>query len=78
MLFTVVDLAIRYRRPARLDDLLEVVSTAAVTGASVLFAQAVHAADGSVLAEGTVRIACVDAQNFRARRMPDWFKTGVA
>ncbi|MEJ0100620.1 MAG: tol-pal system-associated acyl-CoA thioesterase [Pseudomonadota bacterium] len=78
VLFTVVDLAVRYRRPARLDDLLEVVSTADVAGASVLFTQAVHAADGTVLAEGEVRVACVDAQSFRARRMPDWFKTGVA
>jgi acyl-CoA thioester hydrolase len=78
VLFTVVDLAVRFRKPARLDDLLEVVSTTEVGGASVLFKQAVQAADGSILAEGEVRIACVDARNFRARRMPQWFKSGVA
>ncbi len=78
VLFTVVDLAIRYRRPARLDDLLEVVSRARVAGASVLFEQAVQAQDGQVLAEGEVRVACVDAQSFRPQRMPDWFKVGVA
>jgi acyl-CoA thioester hydrolase len=78
VLFTVVDLSIRYRRPARLDDQLEVVSQAQVAGASVLFTQAVHAADGQVLAEGEVRVACVDAKTFRPQRMPGWFKTGVA
>lgn len=77
VLFTVVDLAIRYRKPARLDDLLEVVTRADVAGASVLFAQAVHAGNGDVLAEGEVRIACVDAKSFRARRMPEWFRAGV-
>jgi acyl-CoA thioester hydrolase len=78
VLFTVVDLAIRYRRPARLDDLLEVVSQAKVAGASVLFKQVVQAQDGQVLAEGEVRVACVDAQTFRPQRMPDWFTAGVA
>jgi acyl-CoA thioester hydrolase len=78
VLFTVVDLAIRYRRPARLDDLLEVVSQAKVSGASVLFKQAVQGPDGQVLAEGEVRVACVDAQTFRPQRMPDLFKAGFA
>lgn len=78
VLFTVVDLAIRFRRPARLDDLLEVVTRAEVAGASVRFAQAVRGADGGVLADGEVRVACVDAQRFRPRRLPAWFVQGVA
>jgi acyl-CoA thioester hydrolase len=77
VLFTVVDLAIRYRKPARLDDLLEVVTQAKVAGASVLFTQVVQGPQGDVLAEGEVRVACVDAQTFRPLRMPDWFRTGV-
>jgi acyl-CoA thioester hydrolase len=77
VLFTVADLAIKYRRPARLDDLLEVVSQARVAGASVLFRQAVQSQDGQVLADGEVRVACVDAQSFRPLRIPDWFKAGV-
>jgi acyl-CoA thioester hydrolase len=78
VLFTVVDLAIRFRRPARLDDLLEVVTRAEPAGASVRFTQAVHGADGAVLAEGEVRVACVDAGTFRARRLPAWFAKGVS
>jgi acyl-CoA thioester hydrolase len=78
VLFTVVDLAIRFRRPARLDDLLEVVTTAEVAGASVNFRQAVHGTDGTVLADGEVRVACVDAVRFRPRRLPSWFVQGVA
>lgn len=77
VLFTVVDLSIRYRRPARLDDLLEIVSRAEVSGASVLFHQVVQGHDGGVLAEGQVRVACVDARSFRPRRLPAWLVTGV-
>lgn len=70
VLFTVVDLAIQYRKPARLDDLLEVRSAARVGGASVDFSQQVLAADGAVLAAGEVRVACVDARSMRPRRLP--------
>lgn len=78
VLFTVVDLAIRFRRPARLDDLLEVVTQAEVAGASVLFTQAVQGPDGAVLADGEVRVACVDAARMRPRRLPAWLLQGVA
>lgn len=71
VLFSVVELAIRYRRPARLDDLLQVVTTATADGgATVRFAQSVVSADGEELATGEVRVACVDASNFRPRRLP--------
>jgi len=78
VLFTVVDLAIHYLRPARLDDLLEVVTRAEVAGASVLFHQAARNAGGELLAEGQVRVACVDAQTFRPRRLPAWFTAEVS
>jgi acyl-CoA thioester hydrolase len=71
VLFTVVDLQIRFRKAARLDDEVAVVSTAsAAGGASMRFEQAVISQAGEVLAEGQVRVACVDAQTFRARRLP--------
>ncbi len=77
VLFTVVDLAIHYRRPARLDDLLDIVTRAEAGGASVLFSQAALGPAGEVLAEGQVRVACVDAKTFRPRRLPGWFVAGV-
>ncbi|MET0282303.1 MAG: tol-pal system-associated acyl-CoA thioesterase [Steroidobacteraceae bacterium] len=71
VLFTVVDLQIRFRKAARLDDEVAVVSTASTAGgASMRFEQAVVSAAGEVLAEGQVRVACVDAHTFRARRLP--------
>jgi acyl-CoA thioester hydrolase len=71
VLFTVVDLQIHFRRPARLDDEVVVVSVPTLAGgASMNFAQSVVSSTGEVLAEGSVRVACVDAQTFRARRLP--------
>lgn len=77
VLFTVVDLAIQYQRPARLDDLLEIVTRAEAGGASVLFSQAALGPTGELLAEGQVRVACVDARTFRPRRLPARIRTGV-
>jgi acyl-CoA thioester hydrolase len=76
VLFTVVDLAIHYRRPARLDDLLEIITRAEIAGASVLFKQAAQGPDGQLLAEGEVRVACVDARTFRPRRLPGFLQSG--
>lgn len=71
VLFSVVDLTIRYLRPARLDDAIEVVTRATVAGgASVAFEQQILSAAGAALAEGRVRVACVDAGSFRPRRLP--------
>ena len=56
-MFIVVDTAVRYLQPARLDDLLDV---------SVELA----CRDGTLLAEGTIRIGCVTPGNFRPRRIP--------
>jgi acyl-CoA thioester hydrolase len=78
VLFTVVDLAMHYLRPARLDDLLEIVSRAEPAGASVQFRQVALEAGGGVLAEGQVKVACVDAQTLRPRRLPAFLRVGEA
>lgn len=72
VLFTVVDLTIQYRKPARLDDLLQVVTRAGMAGASVRFDQSVLGPADELVALGQVRVACVDAQSFRLRRLPEW------
>ena len=73
-IFIVTDTAVRYLRPARLDDLLDVtVNVSEAAGATLTLAQQAwrQDADGSVmLTEGTIRIACVDAGTFRPRRIP--------
>jgi acyl-CoA thioester hydrolase len=70
--FTVSELAIRYRRPARLDDLLEVHTRVAGRGrASLRFRQTLMASTGSaLLAEAEVRAACVSRRTFRPRALP--------
>lgn len=72
VLFSVVDLATEFLRPARLDDEL-LVSTGvnALTGASVTFDQQIRRpADDVLLVAGSVRVACLDARSLRPRRLP--------
>ena len=69
-IFIVTDTALRYLRPARLDDLLEITVHVTQAGrASMTLAQ--QAWRGSeLLTEGTIRIGCVDAGTFAPRRFP--------
>ena len=74
LVFAVVHVAVSYRQPARLDDLLRVeTDVTALGGASITMAQRV-VRDGVPLVEATVRLACVGPDG-RACRMPDWLRT---
>lgn len=90
ILFTVVELSIAYRKPARLDDQLSVTCEPRMDGAASLrFAQRIfreepgEAADAperagrSLLVEADVRVACVDAKTFRPRRVPGFVVSAV-
>lgn len=69
-MFIVTDTQVQYRRPARLDDLLEItVDLQQAGGATMTFAQQAYCGE-RLLAEGTIRIGCVDAGTFRPRRIP--------
>jgi acyl-CoA thioester hydrolase len=73
VLFALTELHITYRRPARLDDLLAISCEPTLAGAaSMAFSQRMHrgTAAGELLAEATVRVACVSATTFRPRRLP--------
>jgi acyl-CoA thioester hydrolase len=73
--FAVVEVKVNYRRPARLDDELLVSCVPVPEGrASIRFRQTVTRADGVPLAEGEVRVACVDAKTFRPRPLPDFVR----
>ena len=71
--FTVAGLHIDYLRPARLDDELTVTTLIGEAGrASLVFEQQLHRlVDGVKLAQVRARVGCVDAANFRPRRLPD-------
>ena len=73
VLFSVVEVNIKYLKPARLDDLLLISCAAALDGAaSMAFTQSIHRGveNGVLLAQAQVRVACVSASTFRARRLP--------
>jgi acyl-CoA thioester hydrolase len=78
--FIVTDTAVRYLRPARLDDMLAVSVEVRHAGrAQMTIAQqawrrpaaGTALAGEELLAEGTIRIGCVDAGTFRPRRIPN-------
>ncbi len=68
--FIVTDTALRYRAPARLDDLLDVsIDTVDLGQASLRLTQQVLRGH-TLLCSGEIRVACVDAGTFRPRRFP--------
>jgi acyl-CoA thioester hydrolase len=70
-IFIVTDTRVGYRAPARLDDELQVSVELRHAGrAQLLIAQQARRVD-ALLAEGEIRIACVDAGTFRPRRIPN-------
>ena len=70
-IFVVGSTEVRYLRPARLDDTLRVTVQLQQAGrASMLIDQQAWRGD-ELLAEGRIRIGCVDQGTFRPRRIPD-------
>jgi acyl-CoA thioester hydrolase len=69
--FIVADTSVRYLSPARLDDLLEITVQIVDAGrASMTLAQQAWRGD-ALLAQGSIRIGCVDAGTFKPRRIPN-------
>jgi len=74
-MFVVTDTAVSYRSPARLDDLLDVTVHVKHAGlAQMTISQQAWRSNAqgkkTLLAEGTIRIACVNAGTFRPQRVP--------
>jgi acyl-CoA thioester hydrolase len=70
VMFVVSRTEVNYLRPARLDDELELTVSVRHAGrASMTIAQQAWSA-GELLAEGEIRIGCVDAGTFRPQRIP--------
>lgn len=72
VVFVICDVSMKFRRPARLDDLLDIsVEVVEWRTASMVFQQQVtRHADGVLLAEARIRVACLQASNFRPRPIP--------
>ena len=69
-IFVVTDTRVRYHAPARLDDLLDITVDLRAGGKAsmTLFQQAWR--ERTLLADGEIRIGCVDERTFRPRRIP--------
>jgi len=82
--FVVRSLACEYLKPARLDQMLNIVSEIESIGrAQIVFAQRVESrAGGETLLTASVRVACIAAARMKPKAMPDemydTFKTLIA
>jgi acyl-CoA thioester hydrolase len=69
--FAVVDMQVEWKRAGRHDDLLKVSAGLVETrGASFTFAQAVHRGE-ELLLVATVRVAALDSDTLKPRRLPN-------
>ena len=73
VVFVVREVAIEYLAPAKLDDELESrIDAVERRSASMTFAQRIlRRIDGAVLVTAQVRVACVAADGFKPRRIPE-------
>ena len=69
-IFIVSETQVRFLLPARLDDLLDITVVVLHAGRAQLSVAQQAWRGAALLAEGTIRIGCVDAATFRPRRIP--------
>lgn len=69
-IFVVAEVQLRYLSSARLDDLLTVTVRVLEQGKASLLLQQQAWRDGTLLAQGQVRVGCVSATSMRPRRIP--------
>jgi acyl-CoA thioester hydrolase len=78
LLFTVAEANVRYKAPAKYNDLLSAESFVKEIGnSSVVLATAIRrASDGVLLTEGEVRLVCINATG-RPTRIPEEIKIAL-
>jgi acyl-CoA thioester hydrolase len=69
--FVVTDTTVRYRAPARLDDELQVTVELRARGSASMTVRQQAWRGPTLVAEGEIRIGCVDDATFRPRRIPE-------
>ncbi len=74
-IFVVTDTRLRYRAPARLDDMLDVTVALRQRGAASMTIAQQAWRGTTLLVEGEIRIGCVDEATFRPRRIPNQVTT---
>jgi acyl-CoA thioester hydrolase len=73
MIFTVTHVDIRYRKPARLGDIVEIkTGISEIKNASLTFSQRIER-EGNLLVEAEATLACVDEKG-KPQRLPEELK----
>jgi acyl-CoA thioester hydrolase len=72
LIFAVKNVAIDYKKPGRLDDLLTVTSQLINNrGASIVFQQSIKNENNELLTQAEVKVACLNATTLKASPMPE-------
>ncbi|NLP32019.1 Acyl-CoA thioester hydrolase YbgC [Oligella ureolytica] len=69
-IFVVIGTQVRYRSPARLDDLLNIKTRLTKVGNSSCTFQQIAERNGVVLVESSIQVCCVDSQRFKPAPIP--------
>ncbi|NLA51491.1 MAG: tol-pal system-associated acyl-CoA thioesterase [Alcaligenaceae bacterium] len=69
-IFVVVGTQVRYRSPARLDNLIEIKTSLSKVGNSSCSFEQIAERNGEVLVESSIQICCVDNQSFKPAPIP--------
>ena len=69
--FVVAETSVRYRLPARLDDVIDLSVEVQHRGQASLEVAQRAMRGNALLAEGTIRIGCIELGTFRPRRFPN-------
>ncbi|MCW2982855.1 MAG: acyl-CoA thioesterase [Conexibacter sp.] len=76
--FVVAESGVRYRQPARFDDLLQVAVTFEPLTSSSLTSRFAIDRDGVSIATGFLRHVCVDSKDYKKTPWPDAFRAALA
>ena len=73
----VAEANLRFRSPARYDDVLELRARVADLGRTSMIVRIDIHRDDEVLVEGTLRYVCVDTETWGKTPVPDWIREGL-
>ena len=73
----VAEINVRFRAPARFDDVLELHARIERLGTSSMTTEIDIVRDGRVLVEGRLRHVCVDAATWEKTEIPAWIRDGL-
>ena len=73
----VAEANIRFRAPARYDDVLGLEARITRIGATSITTEIDVVRDGQLLVEGSLQHVCVDASTWTKTEIPDWIRQGL-